>query len=276
MKQLDNYISEKLVINKNIKVFNNYFVPNSIEELDEYVKTQKLKTNKSNGVYGTKENPVNLSRIDFSKLALRDNEILSYWCLDDNDIAYVDMSYCKFGNMLSIDHMFEDFISIKFIDITGWDLGKIEILTGLFSGCIELKEIQGIDSLDLSNVSRITGLFRNCKKLEKVDVSKWNTKNIVRMASLFKDCTSLTDIGDVSNFSLDNIESLANMFNNCINLSKIKGIENWKLPKCMNLKGIFYNCTNLNINIDNWEIPNDVKLEDSFTNTNIKPKWYKP
>lgn len=275
MKQINQHIAEKLIINKSSKKKEHvYFVPNDIHEFDKYVRDQKQKSHKySGGMYGTMESPLDLTYIDFSQLP---DEALSYYFYEDRDILFLDMSNCKFGQgMNSIDNMFSD-MSCREINISNWDLGSITILTGLFSECSYLQKIEGLNTIDFSNITRMSAMFRECTRLEELDLSNWNLSETIRLVNIFGECSSLKKI-DLSGWDKysNNFQKCNKMFNECRSLETIKGIENWDLSKCENLSKMFYNCEKLKVNLDNWKIHPDPNLIDTFTNTNINPVWYK-
>lgn len=271
MKTLIQSIQEKLVITKDTKEKRHYFVPKNKIEFDRYVVEQKQKVGES----GTKTNPVDLSYIDFSELSINENdEFLSYYFFDDDTIAYLDMSYCKFNGMSTIDHMFDKSQIIE-INITGWELNNVYNISGLFMDCTKLKNIIGLENLDISNIKKMTSLFCNCRKLKSVDLSNWDVSNIERMATIFKGCSELTNVGDLSNWNLKEALTIRGMFKECFQLKTIKGIEKWKLPKIKSIAGIFLGDADLSINIDSWNLSHDVDQNEAFDGTNIEPSWAK-
>ena len=275
MKQINQHIAEKLIINKSSKKKEHvYFVPNTLVEFNEYVKRQKENAHMSGSMYGTKENPLDLTYIDFGQLP---DEALSYYFYEDQEILYLDMSDCRFGqSMNSIDNMFANMDSCKEINVSNWDLGSITILTGLFSECVHLYKIEGLNTIDFSNITRMSGMFRECHSLEELDLSNWNLSEAIRLVGIFGECSSLkkVDLSDWDKYS-SNFQKCNKMFYECKSLETIKGIENWDLSKCENLSKMFYNCEKLKVNLDNWKIHPDPNLSDMFTNTNISPVWYK-
>ena len=271
MKSLKYSINEKLKLSKELKIRNTdiKFIPKSKIEFDRYVVEQKQKVGES----GTKNHPVDLSCIDFSELSINENdEVLSYYFFDDNDIAYLDMSYCKFNGISSIDHMFEESTLVE-VNITGWELNNVYNISGLFLDCFKLENVIGLENLDVSNVRKMTSLFCNCVKLKSVDLSKWDISNIEKMATTFKKCHELTDVGDLSNWDLKEVLTIRGMFKECFKLKTIKGIEKWKLPKIKSIAGIFLGDKDLNINIDSWNLSHDVDQTEAFDGTNINPSW---
>ena len=63
----------------------------------------------------------------------------------------------------------------------------------LFTDCYALEKLN-ISNWDTSNVISMGSIFENCKKLIKIDISKWNTLNVTNIGYMFYGCSSLKDI----------------------------------------------------------------------------------
>ena len=85
-------------------------------------------------------------------------------------------------------------------------------------------------------------LFEHCKKLTSLDVSNFNTSNVIEMQYMFEDCQSLTSL-DVSNFDISNVTNMTQMINECYNLTEL--------------------------NISNWHLNSEVDVTDMFIDTNV-------
>lgn len=273
MKQLNQYIIEKILINKNA-IIKQYFCPKSIEDLNDYI------DNKINDVKGgTKDRLVDLSYIDFSKL--QENKIdIAFLCYDNNDIKYVDASHWKFANLdvdYDISGLFES-SGLKYIDVSYWELSKSIIdIIGLFRTCEYLEEVIGLNTWDTKYIESITGLFSDCIRLKNIDLSGWDLSNVKKARKSFYMCSSLENIGDTSKFDFSQLKSCVAMFQDCKKLKTIKGIENWSMKSCINIKDMFNGCINLSCDLNSWNIDNTIctNYNGAFDNTKIKkPKWY--
>ena len=63
--------------------------------------------------------------------------------------------------------MFRNRKDIETLDLSHWDLSNIIRTNSMFSNCINLKEIIGIEKLDLSNVEDAAYMYWMCTKLVK-------------------------------------------------------------------------------------------------------------
>ena len=57
-------------------------------------------------------------------------------------------------------------------------------------------------------------MFLGCSSLESLDLSNFNTNNVITMENLFSDCMSLKEL-NISNFIFNKYTIVEYMFNNC-------------------------------------------------------------
>lgn len=282
MQSLNTFIHEKLHLQSNRLKESTYFVPNNIDELNTYIEKQKAKVKNSNDTYGTKNNPVDLSYIDFSKLLAK--ETYPDWLFDNNDdIEALNVSNWKLTttDKFTIDHMFSE-TNIKYIDVSDWELsGEYINMCALFAECHSLVEIVGLNTWDVTDVRTITSMFRSCDNLKSIDLSSWKTSNFARMRGLFAGCSSLKEV-NLTGWNVTKVEKCGRMFFDCQELQKIDGIEDWKLSSCVDIQEMFANCYKLKADLhkfmDNLN-PNVKTTKDMFyhaehLNPNITEKLH--
>ena len=85
----------------------------------------------------------------------------------------------------------------------GKKLTKVEVvddgiqpltMSGWFSGCTSLSEIEGLKKLDTFNVTDMGYMFLYCWSLTSLDLSSFNTGNATNTASMFYSCSSLKQV----------------------------------------------------------------------------------
>ena len=108
MKTLNQYIQEKLIINKDYR--DNTIVVKSFDELRNIIKDRYNKLGA-----GTKKNPIDFNDIDVSKID-------SFYS-SNTDIGIFDGMDFKY----------------KYIDISYWDVSNVTDMRYMFYGCDELK-----------------------------------------------------------------------------------------------------------------------------------------
>ena len=153
MKPLNQYIKEKLIINKDYH--DNMIVVKSFDELRKIIEDRYDKLGP-----GTKQNP-----IDFN----------------DINVSNIDSFHDKnkggiFGNT-----------KFKYIDISEWDVSNIKSMRGMFFMCKELKSVGDISEWDVSNVTSMTSMFDGCILFNQ-DLSKWNVSKVRWYSYMFDGC----------------------------------------------------------------------------------------
>ena len=63
-------------------------------------------------------------------------------------------------------------------------------------------------------------MFYKCKGLESVDLSEWDTSNVIHMEYMFYYCSNLTSV-DLSKWDTSKVITMAFMFQYCSNLKTI-------------------------------------------------------
>ena len=91
----------------------------------------------------------------------------------------------------------------------------------------------------------MSGVFYNCSLLSSIDLTSFNTINVISMKYMFAECSNLFNIQLNDNFQLSNIKDMSYMFSNCIKLTSID-FPFLELKKEIEKKGIFKGCEYLN------------------------------
>ena len=154
MKPLNQYIKEKLIINKDYSDGKMYH-PKSFDELRKIIEDRYDKLGA-----GTKRNPIDFNDIDVSNL--------DSFC-GDNDKGIFEKT--KF----------------KYIDISSWDVSNVTNMTRMFCWCKELESIGDISKWDVSKVNSMIHMFFDCKKFNQ-DISNWDVSNVMGRVGMFYGC----------------------------------------------------------------------------------------
>ena len=182
MKTLNQYIKEKLIINKDYH--DAKIVVKSFEELRKIIEDRYEKLGP-----GTKQDP-----IDFN----------------DIDVSNIDSFY----NYNGYKGLFEK-TKFKYIDISDWDVSNVKSMHSMFYKCKELKSFGDISNWNVSNVTDMNHMFFRCKYFNQ-DISKWDVSSVTDTRLMFCDCKSFNQ--DLSNWDVSNLNHLSyilSMFDNC-------------------------------------------------------------
>ena len=144
MKTLKNYITEKILINKNSKIAYNYH-PKTKDELKDIIK-QKIES---------EGNECNLNDIYTGNITNMSS------LFEDSDFNG-DISNWNVSNVTNMEYMF---FGSKFKgDISKWDVSNVENMTSMFMGS---KFNNDISNWNVSNVTNNTDIFYKCPIKEK-------------------------------------------------------------------------------------------------------------
>ena len=156
MKSLNQYIKEKLIINKDYH--DNMIAVKSFDELRKIIIDRYDKLGP-----GTKQNP-----IDFN----------------DIDVSNID-SFCNKYNI----GIFE-YTRFKYIDISYWNVSNVKSMSYMFAYCEELRSVGDISNWDVSNATNMSHMFYMCEELKSVvDISGWDVSNVRNHDIMFLYCS---------------------------------------------------------------------------------------
>ena len=153
MKQIIEFINEKLIINKNTKIGKHHYHPKNKKELQELV----------DNLIDKRGNKADLNDIDTSEIT--DMSLLfNGWKKFNGDISEWDVS-----NVKDMQWMFRDSkFTGKNGDISRWDVSNVENISCMFFAS---KFNGDISKWDVSNVKTMNNVFAVCP-LEK-NPPKW-------------------------------------------------------------------------------------------------------
>ena len=178
MKTLNQYIQEKLIINKDYH--DNKIVVKSFDELRKIIEDRYDKLGP-----GTKQNPIDFNDIDVSNL--------DSFCNDKSEGIF---EYTKF----------------KYIDISDWDVSSVTDMSYMFAYCKELKSVGDISYWNVSSVTDMSWMFLDCKFFNQ-DISKWDVSKVSNMSYMFYGCASFNQ--DISKWNVYNVKHHDYMFEKC-------------------------------------------------------------
>ena len=202
MKSLNQYIQEKLIINKDYH--DNMIVIKSFDELRKIIKNRYDKLGP-----GTEQDPVDFNDIDVSNLDSFCSNNTGIF--DETRFKYIDISNWDVSNIKSMKSMFYLCKALKSVgDISKWDVSNVTDMRFMFSGCENFN--QNISDWDVSNVTNMRSMFLDCKSFNQ-DLSDWDVSNVTNMYFMFSDCESFNQ--DISNWDVSNVTNMDFMFNNC-------------------------------------------------------------
>lgn len=203
MKTLNQYIQEKLIINKDYH--DNTIVVKSFDELRKIIEDRYKKLGP-----GTKQNPVDFNDIDVSNL--------DSFC-NDKGIGIFERTY------------------FKYIDISDWDVSNIKSMRGMFFMCTELKSVGDISKWNVSKVTDMNSMFCHCEYLNH-NISNWDVSNVTDMGFMFCNCVYFNQ--DISKWDVSKVSDMEYMFYRCKKFNH--DLSDWDVYNVRNNDNIFKHC----------------------------------
>ena len=130
MKTLNQYIKEKLIVNKDYRDSN--IVVKSFDELRKIIEDRYDKLG-----YGTKKYPINFNDIDVSNIdSFSNDKGKGKGIFEGTKFKYIDISDWDVSNVTDMSGMFYECNELEFIrDISKWNVSKVMYRMGMFDGC---------------------------------------------------------------------------------------------------------------------------------------------
>ena len=122
---------------------------------------------------------------------------------------------------------------------------KMQDCSEMFHGCHNIIKID-LSNFNSENVINMKYMFSGCLNLKNIDLSALVTDNVENMSYMFYDCGNLKNL-DVSALNTENVKDMSGMFCGCG--SKYLNLMNFKTKNVNNMTHMFYRCLNLS-NLD--------------------------
>ncbi|MBR3171498.1 MAG: BspA family leucine-rich repeat surface protein [Lachnospiraceae bacterium] len=133
----------------------------------------------------------------------------------------------------------------------------------MFRGCTSLTNLD-LSSFDTSNVIYMSNMFYHCgNNLTSLDLSSFNTSKVKDMSSMFYNCSSLTNL-DLSSFNTSKIEDMTAMFYGCSSLTNLD-LSSFNTSNVTNMIDMFSYCSSLtNLDLSNFDTSNVTDMSSMF------------
>ena len=235
INQVNNFLKDKLNIfiysNKEINQIGNLQnMDNDSRKANKYL--QKKKENQIIGEIYINENEINK---DIQIINSFENvKRISKYKNNINDYAYKNEKEIKDNIEIKIDEKI-----IKFTYYYKFNTkGKYKIIYSF-----------------KNNLSKTCYLFYDCNSLTNLNLSNFNTTNVIDMSHMFEGCNSLTNL-NLSNFNTTNVNNMTCMFGFCTSLTNLN-LSNFNTTNVNNMNAMFKGCKSLkNLNLSNFNIAN--------------------
>ena len=171
--------------------------------------------------------------------------------LDNTDFMFASCRKLETLKMnLTTDHvysflcMFQNCQSLKFINGVSFSTTAANSTRLMFSGCISLAEVPGLEKWDMENIEDLSGMFEGCKAIHYLYLDDWKLTKAEKTVSMFEGCCELKSIGNIKNWEPSNLLNAQRMFLGCDKLVNLN-LSNWKPSALENTEQMFAYCSSL-------------------------------
>ena len=158
------------------------------------------------------------------------------------NLEELDLSGFDTSKVTDMERMFRGCSSLKSLNLSGFNTSNVTDMSEMFCSCSNLTELD-VSGLDTSNVTDMNGMFLGCSGLKKLNLGSINTSAVTDMGAMFQDCGQLRNL-DVSSIDTSNVTSMSRMFDTCSNLTKLD-LSNFVTSKVLSMHEMFDGCTQI-------------------------------
>ena len=133
----------------------------------------------------------------------------------------------------------------------------------MFSGCSCLTSID-LSNFNTDQVIDMSSMFSGCSSLKDINLTYFNTEKVIDMSNMFNGCKLLKDI-NLSCFNTNNVTNMSYMFNGCSSLTDIN-LFNFNTDKVFDMSNMFNGCKLLeDINLSCFNTNNVTNMSYMFS-----------
>lgn len=103
------------------------------------------------------------------------------------------LSFVDTTNLNDLSDLFKNCSCLTWVDVSELKLSNVSNISGMFSGCSKLFNINGLKYFDTSKVSNMSNLFNGCKSIRKLDLSSFDVSHVTDATDIIKDCDRLIE-----------------------------------------------------------------------------------
>ena len=196
----------------------------------------------------------------------------SYMFSSFSGIYSADFSNIDTSEVISMKGMFKDASYLNPIDISRFDTRKVQDMSEMFSGIRFFSRGTATINLNLSNfntsnVVNMKGMFKDSSRFTDINMSSFNTSKVTDMSEMFRDAAKLTTI-NLSSFDFQNVTDMNGMFYQLRNLQTVV-VSRFNTGKVTNFKNMFWNASITSLNTAGFETQSATNMSGMFAGVKL-------
>ena len=204
MKNLNEYVIERLKINKGISPIKYNYHPKDFKELRSLIEQLLDERGKD----------ADLNNIDVSNITAFYENFENKGLFEDLDPHNIKIDKWNVSNVKDMRYIFCDCKNFN-CNLENWDVSNVEDMNCMFIDCKKFIG-QGLDKWNVSNVKDMAFMFDGCYNFN-CNLSNWNVSNVENMKFMFCGCEKFTGQG-LENWKPLKYPYMNYMFDGCTSL----------------------------------------------------------
>ena len=194
----------------------------------------------------------------------------SYMFSSFSGIYSADLSNIDTSEVISMKGMFKEASYLNPIDVSRFDTRKVQDMSEMFSG-IRLLIRRDAITLNLSNfntanVVNMKGMFKDSRRFTDINMSSFNTSKVTDMSEMFSQASRLTSL-NLSSFDFQNVRDMNNMFSYTQIASLV--VSRFNTGNVLNFSHLFDNTPLTTINTTAFETQSATNMSSMFAGVKL-------
>lgn len=168
-----------------------------------------------------------LREVNLTNFKLNGTKTIKYFFYNDVNLRKViGFEKLDFDTVINADGVYENDKQIEEISLKGVQMPKVKSISGFFNGCVNLRNVIGLNKWNPENVEKAYYLFGETYKMMTIDLSGWKPIHLESIDGAFSNCKTakitLPDLRYVTEHCI--LTHIFDLFYSC-NVKCIEGLD---------------------------------------------------
>lgn len=168
-----------------------------------------------------------LREVNLTNFKLNGTKTIKYFFHNDVNLRKViGFEKLEFDTVINAEGVYENDKQIEEISLKGVQMPKVESISDFFSGCVNLRNVIGLNEWNPENVKKAHHLFEGTYKMITIDLSGWKPMQLEGIIGAFSACKAvkiiLPDLRYVTEHCI--LTHIFDLFYSC-NVKCIEGLD---------------------------------------------------
>ncbi|WP_271328378.1 BspA family leucine-rich repeat surface protein [Lactococcus muris] len=184
-------------------------------------------------------------------------------------LTHIDLSTLSTLNLTtSVNHMFQE-SGVQFLDLSMLDFSRVVEMTGMFEDAGDLEEVILPENFGASAMTMdwMFDMYVSGSKLTNIDLSKFNTSNVVQMTLMFRNLDHIPTL-DFSNFDTSKVKMMNQMFMR--STFETLDLSNFNTAKVQQFSQMFQETEVKRLDLSSFDTTGAVSFQNMFQDSTVE------